>query len=504
MMLLNSIWLFALGALSIPIAIHLWNVQQGKTLKVGSISLINFSLSKRSRSLKLHDILLLILRCLLLALLAFVLAMPFIRQKLDGNTKGWLLIPKENITESYQKFKPQIDSLTKAGYSFHYFNKGFQKADLNKILQNTSITRHTNLNKGPYWSLVQQLDGQLPSDMPVYLFTSNGVSHFDGDKPQIALNLKWKTYTATDSVTTWIQNAWFTSNNDVSVTQGTSKPSGTYFTRFLVKSGNEQSTPFHVSVNNGKAQVNIKNTCEGIIQTAVDIDTSILHYTVFADKNSPDAGYVIAALKAVAEFTQHKTIIKQYNNAGQIPARQDWVFWLSDKPVDKNIINNSSNILNYESGKAVSGDSWIGSNNSIGQGRQQIPLYKLISVDKRDEQLIWRDGFGRPVLSLQEQPYTHIYHFYSRFDPAWNDLVWNDDFPKMLLKLVTGQRQVIRYDNRAMDARQLQPEVDNEKHAGLGKSTMDVNLSHYFWLLLIFALVTERWLAHRQKILQNG
>src|SRR6202000_2638344 len=145
MILFNPIWLFALAALSIPVAIHLWNIRQGKTLKVGSISLITVSSQKRSRSLKLHDLLLLLLRCLLLALLAFVLTMPFWQRNINPSSiKGWVMIPKENLKESYQKFKPEIDSLTKAGFEFHYFNKGFEKRKLSEVLADSSALKTKN------------------------------------------------------------------------------------------------------------------------------------------------------------------------------------------------------------------------------------------------------------------------------------------------------------------------------------------------------------------------
>jgi UDP-N-acetylglucosamine:LPS N-acetylglucosamine transferase len=58
---------FALAALSIPVIIHLWNIRPGKTLKVGSISLITEASKSTKRSFKLLDILLLIIRCLLLS-----------------------------------------------------------------------------------------------------------------------------------------------------------------------------------------------------------------------------------------------------------------------------------------------------------------------------------------------------------------------------------------------------------------------------------------------------
>src|ERR1700709_2006379 len=111
MILLNPIWLYALAALSIPVAIHLWNVRPGKTLKVGSIALMNESAQKSSRSLKLHDILLLLVRCLLLALVALVSTMPLWQKQINSSTiKGWVLLPREHLKEGYGKFKPAIDS----------------------------------------------------------------------------------------------------------------------------------------------------------------------------------------------------------------------------------------------------------------------------------------------------------------------------------------------------------------------------------------------------------
>src|ERR1700748_1200800 len=98
MTLLNPIWLSALAALVIPVVIHLWNIRPGKTLKVGSIALMEASEQKSSRSIKLSDLLLLLVRCLLLALVAFILSAPFLQRYINsGSIKGWLLIPKESL-----------------------------------------------------------------------------------------------------------------------------------------------------------------------------------------------------------------------------------------------------------------------------------------------------------------------------------------------------------------------------------------------------------------------
>src|ERR1700761_1390939 len=105
MIFLHPIWFFALTAVSIPVAIHLWNTRKGKTLKVGSIALITAASQKKTVSRRVSDILLLLVRCLFFSLIAFILAMPFWNRSNNASKKGWILIPKETVKEVYQKFK---------------------------------------------------------------------------------------------------------------------------------------------------------------------------------------------------------------------------------------------------------------------------------------------------------------------------------------------------------------------------------------------------------------
>jgi hypothetical protein len=489
MILLNSIWLFALAALSIPVAIHLWNIKRGKTLKVGSISLITAA-SQNSRSLKLHDLLLLLLRCLLLALVAFVLAMPLWQRYVNtSQIKGWVLVPKESLKETYQKFKPEIDSLNKAGYEFHYFNKGFEKTDLNKILSDTTSFKY-NSNTS-YWTLVQQLGGQIPSSLPVYLFTPNWASYFKGERPEVALNLHWQSYTPVDSTSSWVAKAWLANKNDIHVVEDNSKPTGTFYTDYTVQPGNSRDMPFVVHTDNGKLTVSLKNA------NSIAVDTSVWRFAIYADRDSPDAGYVKAALESVIQFTKHKAVIKQYADAGQIPAHQSWIFWLSDKPIGKQLVQNYDNLFTYESGKVKDVNSWI-NDGSESLSKSKIGLYKSIIPTQSSGQAIWYDGFGTSVLSLEKQQQTSMYHFYSRFDPSWSDLVWSNDFPKWMLKLIVNPTKLDeKYDRRVIEAKQLMPIINNEDHTTAGKIIEQTDLTHYFWLLLVAVFVIERWLAHR-------
>ncbi|MEP6750371.1 MAG: BatA domain-containing protein, partial [Bacteroidota bacterium] len=60
--LLQPIWLFALAGVSIPVIIHLWNRKPGKTLKVGSVALVEENILSYKKTIKLSELLLLLLR----------------------------------------------------------------------------------------------------------------------------------------------------------------------------------------------------------------------------------------------------------------------------------------------------------------------------------------------------------------------------------------------------------------------------------------------------------
>ena len=76
MTFLNFGALFGLAAVSIPIIIHLLNKMQVREMAWGAMRFLQESIEKNQRRLQMEDILLLILRCLLIALLVLALSRP--------------------------------------------------------------------------------------------------------------------------------------------------------------------------------------------------------------------------------------------------------------------------------------------------------------------------------------------------------------------------------------------------------------------------------------------
>src|SRR5262245_10468460 len=76
MTFLNPILLAGLAAISIPIIIHLLNRRRFQKVVWAAMRFIQASVEKNQKRMRIEDLILLALRCLLVALLALALARP--------------------------------------------------------------------------------------------------------------------------------------------------------------------------------------------------------------------------------------------------------------------------------------------------------------------------------------------------------------------------------------------------------------------------------------------
>ncbi|MFL5416395.1 MAG: BatA domain-containing protein, partial [Myxococcales bacterium] len=77
----NPAYLWGLAALSVPILVHLFNRRRPRPLAFGAIEFVLRSQRQKSRRLRLRQILLLAMRCLLVAGVALALARPSLEPK---------------------------------------------------------------------------------------------------------------------------------------------------------------------------------------------------------------------------------------------------------------------------------------------------------------------------------------------------------------------------------------------------------------------------------------
>jgi hypothetical protein len=128
-------------------------------------------------------------------------------------------------------------------------------------------------------------------------------------------------------------------------------------------------------------------------------------------------------------------------------------------------------------------------------------LYKVISAPEGIRTSVWQEASGKPVLALEQQGTTKLYHFYSRFNPGWNDLVWSDTFPAWLLQLIQkpAYNNSNTNDKRVLSHQQYFPQLSTNTHTiAASKNVETKNPAKYFWLALLLVFAAERWLAHRK------
>jgi hypothetical protein len=447
---LYPIGLFALAAIIVPLVIHLWNVKQGKTIKIGSIALLGESSSASSKSFKINDWLLFVLRCLLLVLLAFLLAQPYLKKIISvSNKTGWILVDKNNFPQVFKTHQKTIDSLFKKGYEIHDFNLGFKPLTLNDTLAQQSKQN----NKLSYTALLNAANQTVPAGAQVYLFADHRLNRFENGLPAVNYKLNWIPLNQNDTLSSWI------ANYAGKKYEAKSNPSGTVY-RALNTSDN---TPINIAIHEGA----------GIT----------------------DSRYIIAALKAIGSFTQRNVIINPPTGKSAIG------FWLSDEAVSatfKSSIAPEGTLFQYEKGKTITMPSFI---NVDGK---QVKLTKRIASGSQVEK-IWLDGFGDAILAKEKASNLNTFHFYSRFNPQWNELVWDPLFVKALMPIVIQDKNPddFGFENNPSDQRTLSLKqaavIEANKAVSATKTTQNKPLETTFWIAAFLIFATERILSFRKK-----
>lgn len=130
---LNPYILWGSLAISIPIVIHFWHQKKGKVIAWAATQWLSEKNLQQSRGIRLDNILLLIIRCLLLLILVFILSKPLIKWAKSSTEKAkiHLIQPNQLVVENY---KFEIEEALKKGEKCYWLaSKPVQFDDMNDI-----------------------------------------------------------------------------------------------------------------------------------------------------------------------------------------------------------------------------------------------------------------------------------------------------------------------------------------------------------------------------------
>jgi hypothetical protein len=468
-------WLWVSSGIVIPILIHLAKGRSGKTLRIGSIHLLRENIISQSSSLKIRERILLCLRCLGIVVASIFLSSPeWIHFFGTNKHAGWVLLEKNCPPQALETQRPLIDSLLHDGFELHLLEEDFPKTRLKETLTLSPDSADPSLPS--YWSLLENLEQQVPADLPLYIFTGYKLNRFSGDRPALSLNLHWILLESDDRTASWVSTAYLTSLDSMRVLTGQSTHTRTWFqSSLLTKEGFEKTNDLNIIP-----------------------DSIAMKVAVYSPPDNPDGFYLQTALEAVRAYTQHPLTILKISQMDSIPPTADWIFWLSSDPFPDRL--HPKHLFMYKPGAPVATHTWIVP--SLEEGRSRISVYKIIgSQNESVSETLWQDGFGRPLLTVEKKE-APVFSFYSRIDPAWNDLPWSADFPRFILQLLYPENLTSAdrsKDQREISRAQAIPSLVSEAGNRAYKKFQQTDLYSVFWILLFIIFCLERLLSWKKK-----
>lgn len=471
--LLNPIALFATAAVIIPVLIHLWNTRKGKTLKIGSIALLAESSKKPARSFRITNWPLLLLRCLLLVLLALLIAKPSWQETPSAKNGGWILIPDHELANAYQAHHLLIDSLLQKGFELHNL-----KPQLGKIsLTDTAIYQRSVPDYSNTWAYLKYLDAALPPDFSLYVFSEQLLQNYSGRRPTSELNIHWIRLETPARTDTSIASSYINRQGNQVNTTRISSATGNYYEESIVT-----------------------------LPAAPD-SNPVINIGIYPGNNFSDAKYLQAAIEAIAEYTGRNIVINKTNTASQ----EQVIFWLQETEPDKNVLAKlaaGGTILRYADLASSSIQLPSPANpgllplneNNAGQ------FFKYATTPAKGTAW-WTLANGEPLMSVEATNQRKTIYFSSRFNPQWTDIVWKESFARLLIPVILPA-----FKENDTDYRQVSPEQVRLKQSR-GKQNGTVNdlgfmnrtdLSFAGWIILFFVFLAERILSHRQPKQKNA
>ncbi|HEX8608141.1 MAG TPA: hypothetical protein VF679_05820, partial [Pedobacter sp.] len=242
-------------------------------------------------------------------------------------------------------------------------------------------------------------------------------------------------------------------------------------------------------------------------------EAEVTQVSIFQESNSVDSKYLAAAVQSIASYREFRIDIKFATKVTQLKDA-DLIFWLSSRKLSDEIsasFTKQARVFIYAPGKVINLNSFI----NLQHGSQENgdpSLHKRILGDDYCGNTLWSDYQGTPLLTKETREGRAFYKLYTRLNPNWTSLVWQDQFVRSLIPIVSPE--VSPYDdfgyvNVPSDQRQMDIKISNASRKYSGEpsqqSFVKEPLSYLFWIFAFGLFCLERFISLvKRKGLTNG
>jgi hypothetical protein len=440
--LLSPAGLWALAALPLPLAIHLWR-RPPRVVRLGSLRFLERLTRRRPTDWRWHERVLLAARLLLLTLLALMLARPHWRPpSLDG-AQHWILL--DSTAAPAGESLARLRALQANGYEIRALASGFPK-----WTNAANTTRAT----ADLWSLLREADAGLPAGSSLAVFTPGRLSALREDRPALAhCRVEWV----------------ITPDRESAVPTPVPQSRAAPLTVLIFSEAARAEDARYVSAAvRAVAQVSGREIALTQTSTAEPGVASVHAGWVFwlANRPPPEALAARAAnLVTDAEF-----------GTGGVETTPGWIL-----PQD---------------GVSVA-EAWP---NSVRLWR------RTSAPSDPHAAVLWTDGFGRPLLTRSGTGDHRRWRFFSRFQPDWTDLPRTTALPAWLRTLLLPETNAPLFADPIRDLRRADPAQLPTTVAAATATAVTLplrretpGLQGWCWLLAAIIFGLERLLSHRRR-----
>ncbi len=309
----NSIYLWSLLGVLLPIGIHLWSRREARTIKVGSIALLEASDSVSSRSIRPNEWWLLFLRTLIVSFLALILSGPRIKGPAPKHEVVYV------VEGSLLRSGLPADLGSRSGESPHVrlLEKGLPVWDPDETPPPAA---------GPpgYWQLVPELNA-LNADS-VLVFTRGYLSGTRSKRPATRGHIRWIGV----------------KNKDPHVQPLLARGNGETAELYTIRSQGEKTTferrritasQGTYAVSAGGDSIRLRGENENFLLPLQN--NTPLHVRMYTGSEmQADAHYMEAALSAVSNYLDQEIRVEQGPATGdRTLGEADILIWLSPDPL---------------------------------------------------------------------------------------------------------------------------------------------------------------------------
>jgi len=432
---------WALSALAVPLLIHLFSRSRGRLVHTGHIDLIRQVRRVKVTELRLTQWLLLLLRLGILTLAALILVgLATKGQEISTDpavylTPGWVRSASPEEREAVFK-----DAEAHPETRLYLLQPGFPEAERSKLDTLAQTPTPSTDDGGNTWILLAERLSLARQDGPVTVYATDRLSQFGRDKPALPGEINWR----------------------ISHPPVAAEPNPVDI-RALIAYDRDRAGDarlFEAAFTALKAQ-----RLPGLLWESVELDQS-----------------------------------------GAIPSGVDWLIRLGNGGPDITGIDRTGAPLVILSDAIDAGET-------VREHLLSMPFFPFsqfrinrlghgpVTTPSHAYPAGWQVLIGTnelaPVLQESRVGRVRVLQFNSRFDPGWNSLAQQAEFPELLLQLLLEPGHDFR---RFADARVDPAWLSGSTPAAASETVLPRrSLQQFLAMLLVMFWIAERWLSERRR-----